>query len=249
MVGTAVSNDNGHTYLVYSTDGMNWTADSMIGTGNARSIVSASDTFYIVGGDGTYYTVSFASPTAPALLRFDAEAVRSFGGEDSRLRWETKGDSGIAYFLVQHSVDTVHWDSIGSVNAESRKDKDDRHENKERTTERYQFTQEDPPAGANYYRLGITGDNGQRWWSPVREVEIKKDIWIYPNPAHDVLHVQLPEAARSRLVIFNPGWIPVRERVGIDRDVTLDLRSLPPGNYYLLVLQDGQRYSAEFMIQ
>jgi hypothetical protein len=250
MVGTAVSTANGHTCLVYSTDGMNWTADSLIGTGNARSIVSASDTFYIVGGDGTYYTVSFAGTAAPpALLRFDAEAVRSFGGEDSRLRWETKGDSGIAYFLVQHSVDTVHWDSIGSVNAERRKDTDDRHEDKERAIEHYQFTQDDPPAGANYYRLGITGDNGQRSWSVVRKVEIKKDICIYPNPARDVLHVQLPEPGRSRLIIFNGGWIPVREGVATGSDVTLNLRSLSPGNYYLLVLQDGQRYSAEFMIQ
>ena len=123
------------------------------------------------------------------------------------------------------------------------------HEDKERAIEHYQFTQDDPPAGANYYRLGITGDNGQRSWSVVRKVEIKKDICIYPNPARDVLHVQLPEPGRSRLIIFNRGWIPVREREATGRDVTLDLRSLSPGNYYLLVLQDGQRYSAEFMIQ
>lgn len=250
MVGTAVSTANGHTYLIWSTDGMNWTADSLIGSGNARSIVSAADTFYIVGGDGTYYTVSFAGTAAPpTLLRFDAEAVRSFGGEDSRLRWETKGDSGIAYFLVQHSLDTIHWDSIGSVNAVRRKHRDDRHENRERTAERYEFTQDNPPAGANYYRLGITGGNGQRSWSVVRKVEIKKDICVYPNPARDVLHVQLPEQGRSRLVVFNGGWFPVREKVATGRDVSIDIRSLSPGNYFLLVIQDGQRYSAEFMIR
>ncbi|HET6256646.1 MAG TPA: hypothetical protein VFE32_21405 [Puia sp.] len=250
MVGTAVSTANGHTYLIYSTDGMNWSADSLIGTGNARSIVSAADTFYIVGGDGSYYTVTFGqAPAPPTLLRFEAEAVRSFGGEDARLRWDIKGDSGIAYFLVQHSVDSIQWDSIGSVNAERRKHKGERHEDEVQAIDHYQFTQENPPAGANYYRLGITADNGQRSWSVVRKVEIKKDICIYPNPARDVLHVQLPEPGRSRLIIFNRGWIPVREAEGRGSDVTLELRSLSPGSYYLLVLQDGQRYGAEFIIQ
>jgi hypothetical protein len=109
-----------------------------------------------------------------------------------------KFDSAIAYFLVQHSQDSVHWDS---------------------------------------------------WWSSVRKVEIKKDMYIYPNPARDVLHVQLPEPGRSRLVVFNRGWTPVRELVASGYDFSIDLHSLSPGVYYLLGLQDGQSYSKEFIIE
>jgi hypothetical protein len=247
-VGTVVSSVDGDSYLAYSTDGMNWTTDSLGGSGHGRTTVSASDTFHIVAGDGGYYAVSFANTAPPALLRFEAEAVRSFGGEDSRLRWEMKYDSAIAYFLVQHSQDSVQWDSIGRVNAEKRKEKEERDEKKS-PTERYQFTQDGPPSGANYYRLGITDDQGHRWWSAVRKVEIKKDIYIYPNPARDVLHVQLPEPGRSRLIIFNRGWTPVRELAASGYDFSIDLHALSPGYYYLLVLQDGQRYSKEFIIE
>lgn len=242
FVGTAVDRVDSRTYLVYSTDGMNWTTSPLGGSGHGRTTVSDADIYHIVSQDGGFYTVSFAEATRPVLLRFEAVAVPSFGGENSRLSWKTKNDSDIAYFLVQHSLDTVHWDSIGRVKAEKR-------EKEKREVERYEFIHEGPPAGANYYRLGLTDHDGRRWWSPTRKVEIRgKDIYIYPNPVKGVLHVQLPEAGRAKLIVFNRAWVPVREQMGNGYTVSINVRSLPAGVYYLLVFQDGKRYSKEFII-
>jgi hypothetical protein len=241
FVGTTVNDVNGYAYLTYSTDGMNWTTSLLGGSGHGQTTVSDAGIYHIVSEDGGYYTVSFAEVSPPALLHFEAEAVPSFGGENSRLSWETKNDSVIAYYLVQHSLDTVRWDSIGQVIAEKR-------EKKERATERYQFIQDNPPPGANYYRLGLTDSSGHRWWSPIRRVDIRKDICIYPNPARDVLHVQLPEAGRARLTVYSGAWLPVRQEDVSGYDVSINLWSLPPGVYYLLVFQDGQRYSKLFRI-
>jgi hypothetical protein len=241
-VGTVVNNVNGYAYLAYSADGMNWTTSQLAGSGHARTTVSDSGIYHIVSADGGYYTVTFAEAAPPVLLRFEAVAVPSLMGENSRLTWETKNDSVIAYYLVQHSLDTVRWDSIGQVIPEKR-------EKKEWETERYQFIQDDPPAGANYYRIGLIDRNGRRWWSPIRRVDIRgKDICIYPNPAKDVLHVQLPEPGRAWLTVYNRAWVPVRQEDVSGYDVSINLWSLPPGVYYLIVFQDGQRYSKVFMI-
>jgi hypothetical protein len=248
FVGTMLNGVDGHTYLVYSTDGMNWTTSPLGGSGHARTTVSAADIYHIVGEDGGYYTASFAGATPPLLLHFQATAMPSRDGEDSRLRWEIKNDPDIAYFLVQHSLDSMRWDSIGKVDAEKRGKKQERNE-KKRGVERYQFIHENPPVGANYYRIGITDGEERRWWSPVRNVDIRgKDLCIYPNPARDVLHVQLPEAGRARLIVYNHAWLPVRGRVTSGDKVSIDLRSLPPGIYYLQVFQGGKRYSKEFII-
>jgi hypothetical protein len=240
-VGTTINNVNNLAYLTYSTDGINWTTTPLGGSGHGQMIVSDSGIYHVVTEDGGYYTVSFAGAAVapPVLLRFEAEAVRSYGGEDSRLRWEVKNDSSIAYYLVQHSLDTVRWDSIGEVTPEKR----------ERATERYQFIQDGPPAGANYYRIGLIDRDGSRSWSPIRRVDIRKeDIRVYPNPARDVLHVQLPGEGPARLTVFNNGWMPVRRVDARGDNVTIDLWSLRPGVYYLQVFQDGKWYSAEFMI-
>ncbi len=249
FVGTVANTANGLAYVIYSSDGSNWTTSPLGGSGNSRTVVSNAGIYHIVSADGGFYTVSFTkAPPPPSLLRFEAEAVTSYGGgEDARLRWETKDEPDIAYFLVQHSLDTVRWDSIGEVNAEKRGDKEERNE-KKWGVERYHFIHEAPPAGVNYYRIGITDGEGRRWWSPVRKVDIRGDIRVYPNPARDVLHVQLPEAEPARLIVFNHAWQPVRERVSSGYEVSIDLRSLPTGVYYLLVFQDGQRYSKEFII-
>ena len=242
FVGTVVSSVDGLSYLAYSTDGMTWTTDSLGGSGHGRMTVSATDTFHIVAGDGGYYTVSFAETAPPTLLRFEAVAVPSFAGENSRLSWETKNDSSIAYYLVEHSLDSVRWDSIGQVIPEKR-------EKRERATERYQFIQDDPPAGANYYRIGLIDHDGSRGWSPIRRVDIRKEgIRIYPNPARDVLHVQLPGEGPAKLTVFNSAWLPVRQLDVRGDNVSIDLRALRAGVYYLQVFQDGKSYSTEFMI-
>ena len=242
FVGTATNNVNGRAYLVYSSDGMNWTTSPLDGSGYGRMTVSNSDTYHIVSQDGGFYTVSFAKATQPVLLYFEAVAVPSFRGENSLLRWETKNGSDIAYYLVQHSLDKIHWDSIGGVKAEKR-------ERVKRKVESYEFIHEGPPAGTNYYRIGLTDEDGHRLWSPTRKVEIRgKDISIHPNPVRDVLHVQLPEAGRAKLIILNHSWTQVREQMGSGYTESIDVRSLPAGVYYLLVFQGGKRYSKEFII-
>jgi hypothetical protein len=239
FVGSAVDLVDHHAYLLYSSDGMNWTTTPLNGPGEARTIVVEGDTYRIVGDAGGRYSVTFPGPPAN-LLDFRAMAVGSRAGENSRLTWRTAGETNIDYFLVQHSLDTLHWDSIGKVNAIER-----RH-----AMAHYQFTHVDPPAGANYYRLGLIDTSGRRQWSSIRRVDIRKkgNVSIYPNPARGVLHVQLPEPSPANLVVYNSAGRLVRQQVVSGYNATLNLGSLPAGLYHLLIFQCGNRYQKEFII-
>jgi len=239
FVGSAQDMVDHHAYLLYSSDGMSWTTTPLNGPGEARTIVVDGDTYRIVGDAGGRYSVTFPGPPAK-LLDFRAMAVGSRTGENSRLSWRTAGETNIDYFLVQHSLDTLHWDSIGMVNAIER-----RH-----GTANYQFTHMDPPAGANYYRLGLIDTNGRRQWSSIRRVDIRnrRNVCIYPNPARGVLHVQLPEPGPATLVVYNNAGRLVRQQVVSGYNATLNLGSLPAGFYHLLIFQGGNRYQKEFII-
>jgi|GEM_PF-2681801 len=239
FVGSAEDRVDQQAYLVYSSDGMNWTTTPLNGPLQARTIVVDGDIYRIVGDGGGRYSVTFPGPPAK-LLDFRAMAVGSRFGENSRLTWRTAGETNIDYFLVQHSLDTLHWDSIGMVNAIER-----RH-----GTANYQFTHMDPPAGANYYRLGLIDTNGRRQWSSIRRVDIRnrRNVCIYPNPARGVLHVQLPEPGQATLVVYNSAGRLVRQQVVSGYNATLNLGSLPAGFYHLLIFQGGNRYQKEFII-
>jgi hypothetical protein len=66
-------------------------------------------------------------------------------------------------------------------------------------------------------------------------------LHVWPNPAQDVLHVELPEAARQAMAV-------VRDALGREvlqqavrspsSPMALDIRALPPGLYTVEVLDD-----------
>ena len=117
-------------------------------------------------------------------------------------------------------------------------------------TTSYEYTQAEPPAGANYYRLGLTDLDGRRQWSPVRQVNIgdQGDIRLYPNPVKGMVQLQLPGSESASLVIYNSAGLPVRQQIVSGYSAALDLRSLTAGTYHLLVFQGGKRYNKEFII-
>jgi hypothetical protein len=240
FVGTAEDRVNSQAYLVYSADGTNWTTTPLNGPEQPRTILVDGDVYRIVGDDGGRYTVGFSGTLPITLFDFQAVAVGSATSENSRLSWQTASESNSAYFLVQHSLDAVHWDSIGKVTAAG----------ETQSTMAYQFTQTAPPAGANYYRLGLTDRDGQRQWSPVRKVDIgsQQSVRLYPNPAKDMVQLQLPGSGPASLVIYNSAGLPVQQQIVTGYSVTLDLRSLTAGTYHLMVFQSGKRYTKEFIV-
>jgi hypothetical protein len=241
FVGTAEDLVNMQAYLVYSSDGMSWSTTALNGPEQARTMLVDGDVYRIVGDDGGRYSVSFSGSTLPVtLFDFEVMAVASGLGENSQLSWQTGSESNSAYFLVQHSLDAVHWDSIGRVTAAG----------ESAAMLSYQFTQVGPPTGANYYRLGLTDRDGQRQWSPVRELDIggEGDVRLYPNPAKGVIQLQLPGAGPASLVIYNSAGLTVRQQVVAGYSVAIDLGSLAAGTYHLLVFQGGKKYSKEFII-
>lgn len=239
FVGSVADRVNSQAYLAYSSDGMNWSTTPLNGPAEAKAILVDGDVYRIVGDYGGRYSVSFRRSRV-TLFDFEVMAVPSGRQENSRLSWRTGRESDIAYFLVQHSLDAVHWDSIGRVTAAG--------DSPVKTS--YQFTQVGPPTGVNYYRLGLTDQDGLRQWSPVRQVDIRDegDIRLYPNPAKGVIYVQLPEKGPASLIVFNSAGQTVRQEVVSGYSVALDLRSLPSGIYHLVVFQGGRRYSKEFII-
>lgn len=68
------------------------------------------------------------------------------------LTWQTSEEEKSAYFNVQRSTDGVRWQMIGTVDA---------------TGTSYQFTDKQPLAGMNYYRLQLNEVEGENQYSSI----------------------------------------------------------------------------------
>jgi hypothetical protein len=66
---------------------------------------------------------------------------------------------------------------------------------------------------------------------------------VYPNPAAGSATVVLPETGAAIAVLYNAAGGQVMEKVFNDQTITLPLQGLPAGVYHLTVRQNGKQYT------
>jgi hypothetical protein len=126
-------------------------------------------------------TFSYSGCLLPLTqLNFTAE----LNGKAVQLHWATATEINTKNFVVQRSIDAVHFENIGIVKASG---------NSTRKTF-YQFTDAGSlNAGVKklYYRLQMIDKDGRFTYSKVAIVEILNDkvFVVYPNPAKDHLFI------------------------------------------------------------
>jgi hypothetical protein len=222
-------------YFLYSSDGLNWyVEDAHLTDYYATAVVPNGDDFYFLGDYGARYILSFGGGALPVgLLNFNAVAA----GATSVLTWQTAGEQNSSGFVVGHSLDASHWDSIGWVAAAGQSV----------ALLDYRFVHSDPPKGYNYYRLKAVDLDGRQTYSPVRGVWIggAGGMRVYPNPVKGIATIQLEEAGAGSLMLFNGAGQLVLQQEFSGNSVRLTLSGMAAGIYQLVVRQNGKRYPQE----
>lgn len=111
------------------------------------------------------------------------------------LKWSTAIEQNVDGYLVQHSPDGVHWETIGTKAGAGNSNVEND----------YSFIHSNPVAGINYYRLVQKDLDGKENFSKVISINfdgIKEQLSVYPNPVTDGrINVKLQKASMIR--IFN----------------------------------------------
>ena len=168
--GMVMSSSNYPSNLSYNND----TAT----TAARAALVAAGWVFYDNG--------STACPNTTALL----VSLRSFTaqkqGNTALLQWQTAAESNNKGFAVQRSPDGQTWQPIGFVNSKA-------NSGNSAQPLSYQYTDNSPLSGINYYRLQQQDLDGNISYSGVADVDFGiLQTLVHPNPAKSVLNVALP---------------------------------------------------------
>lgn len=176
------------------------------------------------------------------LLSFEANKV----GNTTQLDWTVANEKAGDRYCIQRSADGYQFETLYCVDATN-----------DQATASYQYTDETPLSGYNYYRIHQIDYAGVSDYSFVRVVYFEEDkgmVQAYPNPAneqliikvstpdHNFQSVQLVDAL-GRIVLTAPLQTGMQQQV-------LDVSSLPAGTYSMgLVHVNGAVQYKKLVIQ
>ncbi len=149
------------------------------------------------------------------------------------LQWTTATEQNLKFFVIQRSPDAADWTGIGQVAAAGNND----------NSIQYNYVDQQPLTGKNYYRLQEVDDNGGTVYSAVRDVKFAGSgvaINWYPNPVHDRLTITSGSTVQSvRLTTLNGHMLQACD--GFASGQSLDLSRYPSGIYFLVIqTTDGE---------
>ena len=174
----------------------------------------------------TASTVELLSAVLPVELTHFSATIK---GRQTELRFSTASEINNDYFEVQHSVDGHSWKKIGSLDGAGTT----------HAQQQYHFVDRYPLTGINYYRLKQVDYDGQFEYSEVLSIQfeaIGENVDIYPNPAQDVVRLNLPLGTGSIKLLDATGRVVRQMTPGLEQTtVEIGIQDLASGAYYLML--------------
>jgi Secretion system C-terminal sorting domain len=242
--GTAPGGALTYALLYNATDGTFATGtNQLIATvtttvaGNIVSFLANSSNI----AKGYYSIIYSASPISLPIVLTDFQAIAETGA--ALLQWTVSAGSDPASFDIQRSSDAVQFASIGSLSGGADSS----------TPGQYSFTDHQPVAGANYYRLKMTDIAGNLFYSGIRSVNFNggtaTGLRLYPNPATDQLTISMPGITGTvELRIINAAGSVIRtgqfSSTGL---LQIPIWGLAKGVYFLEVRHGPEKYIQGFL--
>ncbi len=160
------------------------------------------------------------------LISFKAAWLQK--GKTAEIHFVTDKEAGICCFNIEKSSDGFNFSSIGTLTAKNTGSR-----------QLYNFTDINASGSKQFYRLKITGTNSKTEYSNIEELNFNgsRQIWLFPNPAHDVLQLQVNGNYNSiNIQIANSAGQTVQQLHNMavaNATISIPVSSLPAGQYWL----------------
>lgn len=190
--------------------------------------------------------IAILTPYSLPLQMGEFTAVKKTYG--IQLNWETITEQNASHFEIERSADGINFASIGQVNAIGNSaDK-----------QLYSYLDGQPLPGTNLYRLKLIDNSAAFTYS--RVVAVKNganliNIELFPNPASDILQVQLPSSQKEtvNITITDAAGRSVYSRsLQVSQGnnaVSIPVQHFAKGTYYLIIDNKEGRRSKAFIKQ
>jgi Secretion system C-terminal sorting domain len=149
-----------------------------------------------------------------------------------KVSWGISTEINTSHYELERSTDGVRFEKIASITARNRN-----------AAQQYDYTDQQPAQGVNYYRIAGVDFDGKRKYSTVVKVNMngggKPQLTAFPLPAKDVVTVRLEGAAANTNMIAvtdNSGRILLKRSfvaTGSTTQFDLNISNLANGSYII----------------
>ena len=174
---------------------------------------------------GNYHTNAAVLPVA--LNKFEGKHL----GTVLQLNWSTASEENNSHFDLQRSADGQNWFDLQRVEGQGFSS----------TLQQYEYLDQRPLPGSNYYRLKQTDFDGRSSLSEVIHLvwEQGNRVSVFPNPVDDYLTIKTDgPTSRDQIWIYNSIGRLIDQFQLEDGFQEIDTRDWIPGMYFLQ-LQNG----------
>ena len=186
----------------------------------------------------TFFVV-LISVLLPCLLYSQNNRITLFNVQPGKehvvlIQWKAAPASDTLPFEIERSKDTINWEKIFQTGVAS--------------SHEYFFIDTMNGSGLFYYRIGQTDIKGHTFYSLYRWVQISKSgpLYIWPNPANDVLHIRTP-FAKGSMEIYDSGGKLMLKRSITNNITNLPLLSFGKGIYFIRAKHDKEILAEKFV--
>jgi Leucine-rich repeat (LRR) protein len=188
-------------------------------------------TFPVSGFSG-FFASTGVFPLPLTLLQFTGLPQ----GNAIVLQWQTTNEVNTRQFIIQRASDDVSFASIGTVTAKSTPE-----------ANAYNFTDNSPLTGNNFYRLKMADLDGHFTYSPIVLVRLDAaplTSFAYPNPAHAMTSLVFNSRAASNysIQITDLSGKKLSEIVGTSisglNKVDIDVHGYAAGVYTITIIDE-----------
>ena len=154
-----------------------------------------------------------------------------------QLVWETAREQALESFFPERSSDGVEWWPIAEIAAAGNTS----------TNREYEFLDNQPLNGSNFYRLKARSSDGQVDISPIVLITVTgagARLVVWPNPVQEILYYNLPKSGEGSLTLrlFNAHGQLLEERTTDDSALSsMSVNNLEEGLYFLVVYDPAGR--------
>lgn len=185
----------------------------------------------------------FTIPLSASITRFTGSLQRDL---KTKLQWQTSAEQNNAYYTIQRSQDAIQFEEIGTIQSKA---------NQGNSVQMliYEFMDNKPFAGRNYYRLLQTDLDGKTTANnQLIEInnQVNSRIEVYPNPCTDFLTIRNTQSSTVQIRIVDMmGHFVKQVTPSPNENVTIvDVSNLPHGQYLLQIqLQDNRMETRSFL--
>lgn len=236
-------NDQNQLRLLVDQDGTfasNATSIAPTSINNTTDIVEFDHDF--AAATGYYFTIGSLdidiAPLPVVFVSFDAHLHE----HHVLLHWQTSLEENNSYFVIERSIDSEIWDSIGTIRGA---------ENSQHIID-YSFEDKGPTSGVNYYRIRQVDLDGKTMSSDVEWVDFHHydgfDVLVSPTLVSDFVQIEFDNEPKnwSAQLVDVTGKL-IEEYRFEEGNQQLYLSGLTSGTYYLKLLIEEYVYTEKLL--